>query len=126
MTRAVAGCPGSATSRRFAATFTSGVEATTAATLWWNQRYAPPAAEPTRTSRATNAQPRTVRNVAQPERFGGSGWRYTVIGERAPGGSTGRPLASTVAPRPMPLFNVVRIRKARATTHPRVHQDSRR
>src|SRR4249919_2760711 len=98
MTRAVAGCPGSATSSRFAATFTSGVDATTAATLWWNQRYAPPAAEPTRTRSATNAHARAVRNVAQRDRFGGSGWRYMVIGESAPGGSTGRPLASTVAP----------------------------
>jgi hypothetical protein len=38
MTRAVAGSPAGAISRRFAATFTSGVVATTAATLWWNQR----------------------------------------------------------------------------------------
>ena len=73
--RAVAGCPGSATSSRFAATLTSGVEATTAATLSWNQRYAPPAAEPITTSNATPAQASAVRTRAQRDRGGGSGWR---------------------------------------------------
>ena len=62
-------------SSRFAATFTSGVEATTSATLWWNQRYAPPAAEPISTRRATPVQASAVRTNAQRERGGGSGWR---------------------------------------------------
>jgi hypothetical protein len=62
-------------SSRFAATFTSGVFATTAATLSWNHRYAPPAADPAATRTTTRSQREIVRATAQRERGGGSGCR---------------------------------------------------
>src|SRR3954451_5296226 len=88
----------------------------TEATVWWAQRYEPPpiaiAIELSATKTTARIRPTSPSAVVR----GGGGWRYRV-NERAavvsaPGGKTALPLPLWAAPRPTPLFSVVRIRNS--------------
>src|SRR5581483_10631597 len=78
-----------------------------------------PATPATTTIATTIAIQSRIRPTARrPERDGGSGNRYRVIGVRAAGGSTEWPFPSRVVPRPIPRFRVVRKRVFRLIGRP--------
>src|SRR5918911_1407155 len=113
---AVAGLPACGTSRPFSARITSGVWACTAFTCSGKEGEPPP-----------RSQSRMRPTSWSPVRRRCSGCRYTVIGVVVAGGSTARPLPSTPAPRPIPLFSVVRIGKGRPFRQaPAAREDTRR
>jgi hypothetical protein len=57
---------------------------------------------------ATSTHSKAVAISPFVERRGGSGCRYRRIGSKVLGGKTPWPLPFTPAPRPIPLFSVVR------------------
>src|SRR5881397_4017991 len=64
------------------------------------------------------------RKRPSPVATGGGGWRYRVTVLTVPGGKTALPLPFAAAPRPTPLFNVVRIETGAAPRGRLLEQDS--